>query len=621
MPDLKGQTEVDVKEKLKSFWKYTETQCKRAYDSVSFQPTRFRLTVRNGKFAPTKQAYNKFLEILEYKFAPAFSQFLTSLYLGLKYIVLLMIQFIGIFISFVGICLHEVMGSFYKEIWHYSKTFNTKVEKEFSYEERKNLVTLSLLLTLLLMGVMAPQSGYSHSTYKDSKARLMASTAEVNAMPRPTQKKAVAQRQERSFVETIAEKIDAETKDLFSSKEDSVQVAALEPKKIRLKVRSGDTLGKILQANGIDNQTSYEIVQSLKSVFNPKNLIAGQELELTFDPIQDQLFNDLAPAKDAKQGFAFRSFKIFEDVDTDIIVSRNEAGEISSSKIDKPLFRKVEYKEGEVNSSILVAGKAAGVPSIVLAEMVDAFSFDVDFQREIRRGDTFAVYYEAFYDEDNNLVKTGNLIHADLGVRGEDLSIYSYKTAEMETPDYFLPNGNSVRRPLLRTPLKFARVSSRYGKRRHPVLGYTKLHTGIDFAAPTGTPIRAAGDATVVKKGWNGSYGHYVKLRHSGTYSTAYGHMSKYAKGMKVGKKIKQGQIIGYVGSTGRSTGPHLHYEIHKNGRHTNPSKVKMPSQRILKNSDLVAFQLYAKQVEKQVAAAKNDSEILASSADLTGNE
>ena len=226
----------------------------------------------------------------------------------------------------------------------------------------------------------------------------------------------------------------------------------------------------------------------------------------------------------------------------------------------------------------------------MLVELIRAYSWDVDFQRDIRSGDTFQVMYERVYDEHGNHVHSGNIRFAQLTLSGKRHPIYRYRSKDGDD-DYFDERGQSARKALMRTPIDGARLSSGFGRRRHPILGYNKMHRGVDFAAPRGTSIYAAGNGTIIKAGRNGAYGIYIRIRHNNRYSTAYGHMKGLARSARRGKRVTQGQIIGYVGTTGRSTGPHLHYEILSNGRRTNPMKIKMPSGRKLKGGALAAFQ------------------------------
>jgi murein DD-endopeptidase MepM/ murein hydrolase activator NlpD len=231
--------------------------------------------------------------------------------------------------------------------------------------------------------------------------------------------------------------------------------------------------------------------------------------------------------------------------------------------------------------------------------MIRIFSFDVDFQREVRRGDGFEVLYHQAFDVNGAAVPITEIVFASMTLSKTPRPYYRYTPASGVT-DYFDRRGQSVKKTLMRTPVDGARLSSGFGRRKHPILGYTKLHRGADFAAPTGTPIMAAGDGVVVSLGRNGHYGKYIQIRHNSTYSTAYAHMSAYRRGLKRGSRVRQGQTIGYVGSTGRSTGPHLHYEVLVNGKQRNPLGLKLPSGEQLRGKDLANFKLIRDEIDRQ---------------------
>jgi murein DD-endopeptidase MepM/ murein hydrolase activator NlpD len=246
----------------------------------------------------------------------------------------------------------------------------------------------------------------------------------------------------------------------------------------------------------------------------------------------------------------------------------------------------------------------------MVSELIKPFSYDVDFQRDIQPGDRFEVLYERMVDEQGRAIRNGDVLAATLVVGGRSLTLYRFDD------DWFDPNGKSVRKALLQTPIEGARLTSGFGARRHPLLGYTKMHKGVDFGAPTGTPIMAAGDGVVEKADWFSSYGKYVRIRHNGTYSTAYAHMSRI--NVRAGQKVKQGQVIGAVGTTGRSTGPHLHYEVLVNNKQVNPKSIKLPVGRTLAAAELKKFRQTVAQVEKQVASLRGASATLASTTTAT---
>ena len=256
--------------------------------------------------------------------------------------------------------------------------------------------------------------------------------------------------------------------------------------------------------------------------------------------------------------------------------------------------------KGIIKSSLYLSAIKSGMPENTLLEMINLLGFSVDFQREIREGDTFEIMFTKEIDVlKNSLIQTKPIDFVSINLSGTKLSFYKYHD-EYGLPQYYDENGKSSKRTIMKTPINGAKLTSRYGKRKHPVLGYTKLHRGIDFAAPAGTPIFAAGDGIVEKAGWNGSYGRYIRIRHTGTYKTAYAHLSGIHKRIKIGSRISQGKIIGYVGSSGRSTGAHLHYEVLRNDKQVNPMNIKLPAGKNLNKKYLSAFKQKVKQVLNQ---------------------
>lgn len=256
--------------------------------------------------------------------------------------------------------------------------------------------------------------------------------------------------------------------------------------------------------------------------------------------------------------------------------------------------------KGIIKSSLYLSAIKSGMPENTLLEMINLLGFSVDFQREIRVGDTFEIMFTKEIDVlKNSLIQTKPIDFVSINLSGTKLSFYKYHD-EYGLPQYYDENGKSSKRTIMKTPINGAKLTSRYGKRKHPVLGYTKLHRGIDFAAPAGTPIFAAGDGIVEKAGWNGSYGRYIRIRHTGTYKTAYAHLSGIHKRIKIGSRISQGKIIGYVGSSGRSTGAHLHYEVLRNDKQVNPMNIKLPAGKNLNKKYLSAFKQRVKQVLNQ---------------------
>jgi murein DD-endopeptidase MepM/ murein hydrolase activator NlpD len=356
-------------------------------------------------------------------------------------------------------------------------------------------------------------------------------------------------------------------------------------------INSGETLNGILAAFEVPQDMALSAIESMKDVFSPRSLRAGQKITLMFRPTEEG-------------SREFTGYRFSPDPLRDIIVlDEKGTGEFSSKVIEKDLRKVIVAKQGHIVGSLSGATARAGVPQSVLSQMIKAYSYSIDFQRDIKEGDKFEVLYQAEIDDKGRAYRTGEMLFARLTLRDKEDTVYLYKTAN-GTSEYFKEDGKSVRRSLLKTPIDGVRVTSGFGMRRHPILGYSKRHNGIDFGARTGTPIFAAGDGIVVRSSWFSSYGNYVKIRHNNGIETAYAHMSRYAKGLRTGSKVKQGQIIGYVGTTGRSTGAHLHYEVHMHGRPVNPLGIKVPMGTQLAGKDLHKFKLQVGSVQSQLKMA-----------------
>jgi murein DD-endopeptidase MepM/ murein hydrolase activator NlpD len=362
-------------------------------------------------------------------------------------------------------------------------------------------------------------------------------------------------------------------------------------------VGKGDTLMALLTDAGVTAPTADRAIRAMAKIYKPRRIKPGQRIVLTLQP---QSSPNAPPA--------LVSLTFAESVERDIAVHRTETG-YKAQAIARPLTRVTAHAAGRINSSLYVAGVEAGLNQSTLAYLIQIFSFDVDFQRDIRRGDQFALMFDEYRDEDGQVAKTGNISVAEMVLSGQKIRLYRYKTKD-GLVDFYNENGQSVRKALLRTPIDGARISSGFGRRRHPILGYTRMHKGLDFAARRGTPIYAAGHGVVDFAGLKGSYGKYVRIRHTGAYKTAYAHMHRYGKGVRTGSRVHQGQIIGYVGSTGRSTGPHLHYEVHKNGRQVNPRSIKLPSGRKLKRRELSVFRAHRLALDNQYTALTQTQQI-----------
>ncbi|WP_374382788.1 M23 family metallopeptidase [Dongia sp.] len=355
--------------------------------------------------------------------------------------------------------------------------------------------------------------------------------------------------------------------------------AALNVQKV-IEVERGDTLYGVLVEAGLSEMEAKDTVGALSDVFSPRSLKAGQEITLNLTTAAGGEAQAPQPQ--------LVSLSLEPSVERDVTVSRDSKGDLVAEAVDKPLTETRARAAGIITFSLYDAAMKAGLPSSVIADVIKAFSYDVDFQRDIQEGDAFEVVYERVENADGELARTGQLLYAALNTSGVDRQIYWFE--QNGDGEFYNSKGEAVRKSLLATPIDGARITSGFGARKHPILGYTKMHKGMDFGAPTGTPIFAAGNGTVVEMGPKGSYGNYVRIKHNGTYQTAYAHTSRFAKGLHKGDKVKQGQVIAYVGTTGRSTGPHLHFEVIENGVQVNPKKIKSTGSTKLAGKDLKAF-------------------------------
>lgn len=358
-----------------------------------------------------------------------------------------------------------------------------------------------------------------------------------------------------------------------------------------VRVDRGDTLMGILLGSGLAQAEAHAAVSALREVYDPRDLRPGHELVLKFRTCDETLEADL-----------FEELKMQVDVDRNVFVLRQGTEEFAAREEQWELQSVASVAHGVIDSSLYEAAVDSGLPTSVLMQMIRAYSFDVDFQRDIHPGDAFEVLFERQIDVEGQPVRDGSVLYANLQTKGRTMRIFRYTALDGET-DFFNERGQSVRKTLMLTPVDGARLTSRYGMRRHPILGYNRMHKGLDFAAPTGTPIMAAGDGVVAEAGRKGNYGKAVVLRHPNEYRTLYGHMSRIARGVRSGARVRQGEVIGYVGSTGMSTGPHLHYEVLHRGRHVNPASVVSPPGRTLAGKDLERFRQLAGELENRYAA------------------
>ena len=365
-----------------------------------------------------------------------------------------------------------------------------------------------------------------------------------------------------------------------------------------ISIGRGDTLMKVMLKAGAERGQAHAAITALSKLHDPRRLQPGQEIKLTFE----------GQAGEAARG-RLLDVRLEADIDRSVIARLDGKGGFRAETVIQPLLEASVAARGRIDDSLYRAAEAARVPARVIIDLIRLYSFDVDFQRDIQPGDRFEVLYGVFEDANGAILKHGGVRYARLVVGGKALPLYRFKLPDGEF-GYFNDKGESVRKALMKTPVDGARLSSRYGKRRHPILGYTKMHRGVDFAAPRGTPIMAAGDGKVESAGWNGGYGRYVRLRHNSEYKTAYAHMTRIAKGIAKGRRVRQGQIIGYVGSTGRSTGAHLHYEVYRAGRRINPLGLKLPTGRKLTGKQRIAFQKVRSGLDERYGELASAAEI-----------
>ena len=341
------------------------------------------------------------------------------------------------------------------------------------------------------------------------------------------------------------------------------------------KIKSGETFDKILENYSIDKEEIIAIKENLKKKININRLNTNQKIQINLDQTNNKI----------------KEF-IFQISNTEkIILSRkDQATRFSQEVVTLKLDKKIVYKENIILQSLYKSAIDQNIPANTIIEFARIYGFQIDFQRDIRKQDKFQIMYEIFINENKEIIETGEILFANLKLSGQDNSLYFFDQNGNE--GHYDKNGKSVQKALMKTPVNGARLSSSFGMRKHPIDGFNKMHRGTDFAAPTGTPIMASGNGVVQKAGWCGGGGNCVKIRHNTTYETVYAHMSKFARGIKSGVRVKQGQIIGYVGSTGKSTGPHLHYEVIVNGKRVNSQKLKLPSGKILKGENRKLFEV-----------------------------
>jgi len=352
----------------------------------------------------------------------------------------------------------------------------------------------------------------------------------------------------------------------------------LEPRYIIIehKIVQGETFDKILNKHQIPKNEIKKIKKILSKKNNLNNLKTGQTIKITIDKLKNiKVINFLFPVSRTEKIQLTRNFSSDNFEKKEIITNLN---------------KKIIFKEGKILHSLYKTAVDLNVQVNIIIDFALIYGFQVDFQRDIRKNDYFQIIYEVFEDKNKKIHETGEIIFANLKLRGENNPLYYFNQKGSE--GHYDNNGKSAEKALMKTPINGAKLSSAFGMRKHPIDGYNKMHRGTDFAAAKGTPIMASGNGIVVRARWCGGGGYCVKIKHNSTYSTIYAHMSKFAKGIRKKIRVKQGQIIGYVGSTGKSTGPHLHYEVIKNGKKINSQTLKLPSGKILKNKNRKLFEM-----------------------------
>lgn len=404
---------------------------------------------------------------------------------------------------------------------------------------------------------------------------------------------------------------------------------------------SGDTLAGALEDQGISAADANAAVAAMGKNFNPRALKPGMTIDLTYSLAQPPDGAQAAKttvvmvnrkpvtvpvAEDSDAGATpttsqaisrLLSLHFSPVIDQDITITRTTDGGFTAEIAKKELQVHHHRAGATIDSSLYLAGMQAGIPADIVIEMIRMFSYKVDFQRDLHPGDSFEVYYDYYYTPDGQPAKSGDIAYARMRLSGKDVTLYRYQVDPDQPADYFDAKGQSAKGLLMKTPVDGARISSGFGARFHPVLGYTRMHKGVDFAVPTGTPVMAAGSGMISFMGWANGYGNFVILNHGNGYSTAYGHLSRFAPGMRRGGRVRQGQVFAYSGATGLATGPHLHYEIRINNTQVNPLKVKIAEGRTLGGKELREFLDQRLKVDAMIASLPLETKVADIATDL----
>ncbi|HEY2033106.1 MAG TPA: M23 family metallopeptidase [Rhizomicrobium sp.] len=407
----------------------------------------------------------------------------------------------------------------------------------------------------------------------------------------------------------------------------------------------GDTLVGALTDAGVAPEDASAAVVALSKAYAVRSLRAGQSFQLTFQPVpqnhqkleapqapahthvaqityapppgaEDQDYvndNSVVDVEPTPMG-KLLSVSFSPSIEHEVTIARGADGDFTAKDQVKELKEKIHRAGATIDSSLYLAAMQAGIPADVVVQMIKMFSYEVDFQRDLKPGNSFEVLYSYYYTPDGQAAKQGDIKYAAMKIGGRTIALYRFDPKGPDGPDYFDANGQSARSMLMKTPVDGARITSGFGMRFHPILGYSRMHKGIDFAVPTGTPVMAAGGGVIKQEGWSNGYGNFMLIDHQNGYSTAYGHLSRFAAGTHVGTHVHQGQVVAFSGMTGMATGPHLHYEIRINNVQVNPATVKMASGRRLFGKDLTAFKDERQHVLTEMAAMPLESKVAESS-------
>lgn len=383
---------------------------------------------------------------------------------------------------------------------------------------------------------------------------------------------------------------------------------------------AGDTLAGALENAGISADDANAAIAAMSQVVSPRSLRAGLAFDITFNtkpdvgttnnPASDDSADSAAQASKGEPIVRLLNIKFSPSIEHDVTISRSADGTFTATDAVKKLVSHVHRAGAAIDGSLYLSAMRAGIPTDVVAELIKMFSYKVDFQRDLHPGDSFEVFYDYYYTPEGQAVKNGNISYAVMRLGGKQIVLYRYQPDPNSPAEYFDATGESAKGMLMKTPVDGARITSGFGMRFHPVLGYSRMHKGVDFGVPIGTPVMAAGSGTIAFMGWESGYGRFVLVNHGNGFATAYGHLSRFAPGLHVGSRVGQAQVIAYSGNTGLTTGPHLHYEIREHNQQVNPLSVKMAQGRKLSGKELRTFQAERLKIDDQMASTKLETKV-----------